>query len=112
MSFAGAARCLSEPGRRFGMTEQLTESTTAQIVDLLQRKEISSPEITQLMLERIDRLDPSLNAVVELRAEQALAEAAAADEAIAHGSRRPLLGVPMTVKEALNVAGLHTTWGN
>jgi amidase len=94
------------------MIGQLTHSTTAQIVDLLERKEISSREITQLMLDRIDRLNPSLNAVVELRAEQALAEAAAADEAIAHGSRRPLLGVPMTVKEALNVAGLHTTWGN
>jgi Asp-tRNA(Asn)/Glu-tRNA(Gln) amidotransferase A subunit family amidase len=49
---------------------------------------------------------------VELRREAALREAAAADEAIARGERTGLLhGVPMTVKEALNVAGRHTIWG-
>jgi amidase len=93
------------------VTELLTDSA-AQIVGLIQAREISSREVTRLMLERIEDLNPGLNAVIELRAEQALAEAAAADEAMVHGSRRPLPGVPMTVKEALNVAGLHTTWGN
>jgi amidase len=51
-----------------------------------------------------------VNAVVELRPEKALREAAAADDAIARGSGGPLQGVPMTVKDSFNVAGLHTTW--
>jgi amidase len=71
--------------------------------------EVSSRELTEAVLHRIDVVDPRLNAVVELRAEQALEEAARADGAEADG---PLHGVPITVKEAFNVAGLHTTWGN
>src|SRR5205823_141795 len=64
-------------------------------------------------LARIDALNPALNAVVELRPEAVLREAAAADEAIARGdAAAPLHGVPIMVKEAFNVAGLHTTWGN
>ena len=43
--------------------------------------------------------------------DRARAAAAAADQALDRGERRPLLGVPMTVKEAYNVAGLPTTWG-
>ena len=43
--------------------------------------------------------------------ERAVAAAAEADKTLAAGERRPLLGLPMTVKEAFNVAGLPTTWG-
>ncbi len=80
---------------------------------MLSRKEISSRELTEMMLARIDAVDPVLNAVVEIRPEAALREAAAADDAIARGAGAgPLHGVPMTIKDAFNVAGLHTTWGN
>src|SRR6202011_4485511 len=80
---------------------------------MLSRKEISSRELTEMMLARIDAVDPALNAVVEVRADAALREADAADEAIARGAGAgPLHGVPMTIKDAFNVAGLHTTWGN
>jgi amidase len=62
---------------------------------------------------RIEAVNPALNAVVELRREAALREAAAADEATARGNATgPLHGVPMTIKDSFNVAGLHTTWGN
>ena len=71
--------------------------------------EVSSRELTETVLRRIEAVNPQLNAVVELRAEHALEEAAAADGVEAKG---PLHGVPITVKEAFNVAGLHTTWGN
>jgi amidase len=71
--------------------------------------EVSSRELTEAVLRRIEAINPQLNAVVELRADQALEEAARADSAEADG---PLRGVPVTVKEAFNVAGLHTTWGN
>lgn len=75
--------------------------------------EISSRELTEVLLARIDAVDPKLNAVVELRRETALQDAAAADEAVARGEDvGPLHGVPMTVKDSFNVAGMHTTWGN
>jgi amidase len=81
--------------------------------DLIRRREVSSVELTQLVLERIDEVNPELNAVVELRREAALREAAVADEVIARGEQAgPLHGVPMTVKEAFHVTGMHSTWGN
>ncbi len=66
-----------------------------------------------MLLARIEAVNPALNAVVELRPEAALREAVAADEASARGDAAgPLHGVPMTIKDSFNVAGLHTTWGN
>ena len=75
--------------------------------------QISSRELTKLALARIDALNPSLNAVVELRPEAALREAAAAYEITARGEAMgPLHGVPVTIKEALQITGMHSTWGN
>jgi amidase len=80
---------------------------------MISRGEISSRELTGLVLDEIDAVNLSLNAVVELRREAALREAAAADEAIARGEPTgPLHGVPITVKEAIQVAGMHSSWGN
>lgn len=79
---------------------------------MLRRKEVSSRELLEKLLARIDAVNPAINAVVELRREAALEEAAAADQALAHGVTGPLHGVPMTIKESFNFAGLHTTWGN
>ncbi len=79
----------------------------------LRRKERSSRELTEMLLARIEAVNPALNAVVELRREAALQEAAAADATTARGDDAgPLHGVPMTIKDSFNVAGLHTTWGN
>jgi amidase len=80
---------------------------------MLSRKELSSRELIQMLLTRIEAVNPALNAVVELRREAALQEAVAADEATARGDDAgPLHGVPMTIKDSFDVAGLHTTWGN
>ena len=80
---------------------------------MLRRGQVSSRELTEALLARIEAANPALNAVVELRGEQALREAAAADNATARGGGLgPLHGVPMTVKDAFDVAGLPTTWGN
>jgi amidase len=82
-------------------------------VQAIGRKELSSRELTEMLFARIDAVNPAVNAVVELRRETALQEAAAADEATARGDEAgPLHGVPMTIKDSFNVAGLHTTWGN
>jgi amidase len=80
---------------------------------VVRHKEVSSRELTEMLLTRIEDANPALNAVVELRREAALQEAEAADEATAHGEEAgPLHGVPMTIKDSFNVVGLHTTWGN
>ena len=79
----------------------------------VRHKEVSSRELTEMLLTRIEEANPALNAVVELRREAALQEADAADEATAHGEEAGRLhGVPMTIKDSFNVVGLHTTWGN
>lgn len=94
------------------MNEILCQSAT-EAADLVRRKEMSSRELTELLLARIAAVNPALNAVVELRREVALQEARAADDALARDAEMgPLHGVPITVKESFNVAGLHTTWGN
>jgi len=62
-------------------------------------------------IARIEALDGPINAVVVRDFERARAAADAADAAVARGESGPLLGVPMTVKEAFDVAGLRTTWG-
>jgi amidase len=94
------------------MHEALLQSAT-NAARMLRRKEISSRELTEMLLARIDSVNPALNAVVALRRQAALQEAAAADEATARSDAAgPLHGVPMTIKDSFNVAGLHTTWGN
>ena len=63
-------------------------------------------------IARIEALDGKINAVVVRDFDRARIAADAADAALARGERRQLLGVPMTVKEQFNVAGLPTTWGD
>ena len=74
--------------------------------------EISSLELTEHYINRIERLDGSINAVVVRDFERALSAASKADGELARGNiAGPLHGVPVTVKEAFNIAGLATTWG-
>ncbi len=75
-------------------------------------RKVGAVELFDAAVERIKRLDGSINAVVVRDFDRARDAAKSADAALARGDRRPLLGVPMTVKEAFNVAGLRTTWGS
>src|SRR3990167_4814986 len=78
----------------------------------IRRRQLSSVELLELSLERISRLGAPISAVVVLDAERARLRARAADEALARGeSWGPLHGLPMTVKESFNIAGLPTTYG-
>jgi amidase len=73
---------------------------------------LSSLELLEHYLDRIERLDPVLRAVVTVDAERARSEAARADEAVARRAPLgPLLGVPVTVKDAIEVAGMRSTGG-
>lgn len=91
---------------------ELAFSSATDLARLIQRKEISSLELTRYYIERIERFDGALNAVVARDFERALEAARLSDESLARGNRLGLLhGVPMTIKEAFDVSGLPTTWG-
>jgi amidase len=86
--------------------------TATELADALQRRAIGSRELLQHYLERIAVLNPRLNAVVTIDAERALDAAAAADEAASRGETLgPLHGLPITVKDSIETAGLRTTCG-
>jgi amidase len=85
-------------------------SATKQM-EALRRRRISAVELLDCAVQRIERLDGRINAVVVRDFERARAAAHAADDSLKLGDHRPLLGIPMTVKESFNVAGLPTTWG-
>jgi amidase len=82
------------------------------LVAALAAKRISSVELTDHAIARIQALDKQINAVVVRDFDRARAAAKLADAALGRGETRPLLGLPMTVKEAFSVSGLPTTWGN
>jgi amidase len=91
----------------------LTAAPAVAQLAALRRREVSSRELLAAHLERIDRLNPTLNAVVTLDPEAAWAAAAAADDATAKGHDMGALhGLPMTVKDSLETAGMRTTAGS
>ena len=92
--------------------DDLAYRNAADLVKALAAKQISSVELTDFAIARIEALDKPINAVVVRDFDRARAAAKAADDALARGETRPLLGLPMTVKEAFGVTGLPTSWGN
>jgi aspartyl-tRNA(Asn)/glutamyl-tRNA(Gln) amidotransferase subunit A len=85
------------------------ELTIAEARKLLDKKEISSVELTRAVLDRIDSIDSKLNAFLTVSEESALAEAEAADRAIAAGTSRLLTGIPLAVKDVICTEGIRTT---
>jgi amidase len=79
--------------------------------EILRAGAVSSPELVEVYLERIERLDPELNAFRTVMGERALADAEQAEARRRAGDDRPLLGVPIAVKDSEDVAGVPTGWG-
>ena len=78
----------------------------------IRARQVGCRELLDLFVARTERLDPRINAVVVRDFDRARVRADAADSALARGeSWGPLHGVPMTVKESLDLEGLPTTWG-
>ncbi|HKN97689.1 MAG TPA: amidase [Pseudonocardiaceae bacterium] len=94
------------------MTE-LFYLTAVELAGMLRAREVSAREVVDAHLERIDRTNGKVNAIVTLCAERAMAEAAAADEDLAHGvDAGPLHGLPIAVKDTHATAGIRTTQGS
>jgi len=93
------------------LTSDLADATAGETVRAIAAGRISALEATDAAIARIEARDGPVNAVVVRDFDRARTAAKEADAAVARGERRPLLGVPMTVKEANWVAGLPTTWG-
>ncbi len=90
----------------------LTAWSAAEIARRIASREISSREVVQAFIQRIEAVNSAINAVVVKRFDEALAEAAAADERLARGEPLGLLhGVPVTVKECFHVTGTPATIG-
>jgi amidase len=122
------ARCqrptygVSRPHRRAALEDRtvtgqnrgdsaLNFATTKELTAALIGKKISALELADHFVARIEALDGKLNAVVVRDFERARAAAKAADAALARGEGRPLLGIPIVIKESFDVHGLPTTWG-
>jgi amidase len=77
----------------------------------LAAKQVSAVELAQDAIGRIERHDGKINAICVRDFDRGLQAARAADTARGRGESKPLLGIPLTVKESYNIAGLPTTWG-
>jgi Asp-tRNA(Asn)/Glu-tRNA(Gln) amidotransferase A subunit family amidase len=86
--------------------------TIPQLASLIQSKQISSLELTELYLERLKKHNPTLQCAITITEELAISQAKRADEEIANGDYRGLLhGIPYGTKDLMAVKGYKTTWG-
>ncbi|WKA26566.1 amidase [Bradyrhizobium roseum] len=92
-------------------SDGLAYRSVAELRGLLDSYKISATELLDQAIKRIEVQDARINAMVVRDFERARLSAAAADRALAQGERKPLLGIPVSVKESFNVGGLPTTWG-
>ena len=94
------------------LSDPIHYSSVRSLAAAIRDGRVSSVEVVEAVLARIDWVNPSLNAVVQLRADEARADARRADEAVARGEPvGPLHGVPMTIKDSFDTAGMISTGG-
>jgi amidase len=91
--------------------DELAFAGVARQAELVRNGDVASRELVELYLERIERIDPGLNAFRTVMAERALVDAQQADGRRGAGDDRPLLGVPIAVKDVEDVIGEITCWG-
>ncbi len=90
----------------------LTDLTLAAARDGLRAKQFTAAELTGAHLDAIAALNPALNAFITVTADGARQQAIAADQALAGGDTRPLLGIPLAIKDLFCTAGTRTTAGS
>ena len=116
---AGSCRRSPEPSVSQGsdaiaaLSDPMHYSSARSLASAIRDGRVSSVEVVEACQTRIDAVNPALNAVVQLRADEARADARRADDAVARGEPvGPLHGVPMTIKDSLDTAGVITTGGS
>ena len=92
--------------------DELAFAGAARQAELIRSGDVTSRELVILYLERIERLDPQLNAFRKVMDERAMVDAQQADGRRGAGDERPLLGVPIAVKDVEDVTGEVTGWGS
>lgn len=100
-----------EPTRRSDADADLAFAGVAKLAGLLEHRQLNPRELTELYLRRIEQFDPGLRSFVSVRAEAALAEADAAGARLQAGEHGPLLGIPLAIKDNLDIAGEPTGHG-
>ncbi|PPD57225.1 MAG: Asp-tRNA(Asn)/Glu-tRNA(Gln) amidotransferase GatCAB subunit A [Methylotenera sp.] len=90
----------------------MINSSLKQFSQMLAKKEISSVEMTQTFLDRINKHNPTINAYIALDSDKSLAQAKAADVRIANGTAEPLTGIPFAQKDIFCAKGWQTTCGS
>ena len=94
------------------MDEHMATRPAVELAAAIRAREVSSRELLELYLDRVERLNPPINAVVTLDADRARAAADAADAALARGEDvGPLHGLPVTIKDAIETEGIRSTGG-
>jgi amidase len=91
--------------------DELAFAGAARQAEMVRSGEVSATELVGLYLDRIQRLDPQLNAFRKVFAEKAMLEAEQAEARVRAGEERPLLGVPVAIKDEVDVAGEINTHG-
>ena len=92
---------------------QICYLPAVELASLIARREISPVEATRAVLERIDAWEPHINAFITVAGDQAMDAARAAEDAVMRGDDLgPIHGVPYSVKDLLNTAGIRTTFGS
>jgi amidase/aspartyl-tRNA(Asn)/glutamyl-tRNA(Gln) amidotransferase subunit A len=91
--------------------DELAYASVKELRELVESRQVTVEELVRTSIDRIARLNPALNAVVAVRAEEAITEARAADR-VAADSRGPLHGVPFSVKDVTETLDLPTTYGS
>jgi len=110
--FACAAAPRATPVTVRELASEIHYSSVTALANAIRTKQVSSEEVTKVFLARIEAVNDSLNAVVQLDAERALAAAREADSRLARGDLAgPLHGVPMTIKDSLDTADMISTGG-
>ena len=95
------------------MPDDLAFTSAAELAALIAQRVVSPVEVVDVVLDRIERTQPTLNAFMTVCADDARAAARAAEAAVMRGDALgPLHGIPFAVKDLVNTAGLRTTFGH
>src|SRR5207247_2564269 len=103
---------ISERTATMPAANDLAFASVVAVRDLLDQRQVSSRELSELMLARIDQHDRTVNGYIAVTRDEALAAADAADQQLSRGGAGTLLGVPIAIKDLADMAGVPTTAGS